>query len=480
MRHNGPTNRQLNSERSSCRGNYLLIGRRAELHRAVRAFTLIELLVVIGVIAILASLLFPAFSKAKENGRGAACMSNLRQIGFALQLYVQENNNRLPVMRDKSLTSTNELPSPDMVLSNHLGNVRVLRCPSDREGLFESTGSSYCWNSLLNGQNADRLEVMQLNFDPHQIPLMFDKEKFHAARGEKKAQNFLYADGHKVPAGEIYGLLGHNGAGKSTAIGMMLGQVWPDAGEVRVCCHDVTRDRRAALERVGALFESPAFYDYLSGYRNLEILSSYTADTPRRRIEEVIEWVGLQGRAHSKVRTYSHGMRARLAVAQALLPEPRLLILDEPSDGLDPEGIHEMRQTILRLHREFDLTILLSSHLLNEVEQLCTRIAVLNRGRLVFEGPLGAIQEHTERVRLTAGNFEAAVRELTDGELITDARDGRWLLPRKGVGTDAMVRLLVEKGIPVYEIAREGKTLEEFYLALMNGTHGDGSPRKVE
>src|SRR5580704_9631746 len=146
-----------------------------------------------------------------------------------------------------------------------------------------------------------------------------------------------------VPAGEIFGLLGHNGAGKSTAIGMMLGQVWPTSGDVRVCGFDVIARRQEALQKVGAIFETPVFYDYLSGWRNLEILSHYTARTSRQRIQEVIDWVGLTGREKSAVRTYSHGMRARLALAQALLPEPALLILDEPSDGLDPEGIHEMR-----------------------------------------------------------------------------------------------------------------------------------------
>src|SRR5205809_4093172 len=124
----------------------------------------------------------------------------------------------------------------------------------------------------------------------------------------------------QVPAGEIYGLLGHNGAGKSTAIGMMLGQVWPTRGAVQVCGFDVTAHRRQALQKVGAIFESPAFYDYLSGRRNLEILSSYTAPTPRSRIDEVLDWLGLTGRDESRVRTYSHGMRARLALAQALLP----------------------------------------------------------------------------------------------------------------------------------------------------------------
>src|SRR6266850_1552279 len=226
-----------------------------------------------------------------------------------------------------------------------------------------------------------------------------------------------------VPAGEIFGLLGHNGAGKSTTIGMMLGQVWPTSGEVRVCDHDVTAERQKALQSVGAIFESPAFYDYLSGWRNLEILSSYTAPTSRKRIDEVIEWVGLTGREQSKVRTYSHGMRARLALAQALLPQPELLILDEPSDGLDPEGIHEMRQTIQRLHRELRLTIMLSSHLLNEVEQLCTRIAVLNQGRKLFEGSLEQVKQTRNWVRLRVSDFPRAVAGLRRENLVEDDRE---------------------------------------------------------
>src|SRR6266513_4812560 len=202
---------------------------------------------------------------------------------------------------------------------------------------------------------------------------MIELSNVHKRFGQRMAVDDLTL---RVPAGEIYGLLGHNGAGKSTAIGMMLGQVWPTRGDVLICGHDVTRRRQFALQKVGAIFETPVFYDYLSGWRNLEILSHYTAPTSKERIREVIDWVGLTGRERSLVRTYSHGMRARLALAQAILPKPRLLILDEPGDGLDPEGIHEMRQTIRRLHRELGLTIFLSPHLLNEVEQLCTRFAV--------------------------------------------------------------------------------------------------------
>src|SRR5439155_4027680 len=166
-----------------------------------RAFTLVELLVVLAVIGVLAGLLLPAIGKAKEAGRATACLSNLRQIGIALQLYVQDNNNKMPVMRDKSFdpttpTVTNALPGPDVVLSNYLGAVRVLRCPSDRKRIYERTGSSYAWNSLLNGQDADHLKVLNVDFNPHQIPVFFDKEAFHSARGKKKGVDYLYADGH--------------------------------------------------------------------------------------------------------------------------------------------------------------------------------------------------------------------------------------------------------------------------------------------
>ena len=277
-----------------------------------------------------------------------------------------------------------------------------------------------------------------------------------------------------VPAGEIYGLLGHNGAGKSTAIGIMLGQVWPTAGEVLVCGHDVTARRQQALEKVGAIFETPVFYDYLSGWRNLEILSHYSAPTPAQRIREVIDWVGLTGRELSKVQTYSHGMRARLALAQALLPQPELLILDEPGNGLDPEGIHEMRQTIGRLHRELGLTILLSSHLLNEVEQICTRIAVMNQGKKVFDGALGEVKKDRAWVRLRVGDFSRAVQALRQEKIITDERDGQWVALAQNVGTDQLVRRQVEQGMAVYEVAHEEQTLENFYLSLMKN---DGPSR---
>jgi len=176
----------------------------------MRSFTLIELLVVMAIIALLAALLLPALGRTKEQGRATACLSNLHQTGIALELYVQDNNNRLPTMYDNSLTTiTNTNPAPDLVLSNYLGNVRVLRCLSDKwpvgtpllypqkpPTLFDQTGSSYSWNFLLNGEDADHLSALGIDFKQQLIPLMYDKESFHILRGPKKGVNYLYADGH--------------------------------------------------------------------------------------------------------------------------------------------------------------------------------------------------------------------------------------------------------------------------------------------
>jgi ABC-2 type transport system ATP-binding protein len=196
-----------------------------------------------------------------------------------------------------------------------------------------------------------------------------------------------------IQEGALYGLLGHNGAGKSTTIGMMLGQVVPDHGRVLIEGHDVQRERAAALGRVGAIFETPSFYGYLTGRQNLEIFCSYGPPVTALQMNEIIDLVRLSARIDDPVSVYSHGMRQRLALAQALLPRPRVLILDEPSEGLDPEGIYEMRELIRQLHRDFQLTILICSHLLAEVEQICPQVAIMRNGRLLFHGDWRAVNQ---------------------------------------------------------------------------------------
>ena len=174
--------------------------RRSAHDQSGRAFTLIELLVVLAIIAILAALTLPVLRRAKESARATACLSNLHQIGLALQIYVQENNNKMPVMRDAptdpAVAATNTFPTINKVLLTQLGNTNVLRCPSDLQQYFELTGSSYSWNNLLNGEDADHLVVFNIPFQPQEIPVVFDKEAFHIERGPSRAVNYLYADGH--------------------------------------------------------------------------------------------------------------------------------------------------------------------------------------------------------------------------------------------------------------------------------------------
>jgi ABC-2 type transport system ATP-binding protein len=266
-----------------------------------------------------------------------------------------------------------------------------------------------------------------------------------------------------VEPGEIFGLLGHNGAGTSTTLGVLLGHVYPDRGEAFVGGVSVQRERAQALAKVGAIFEAPRFYDYLSGWRNLEIFTSYSAIVPRAELEEAVAFVGLTQRIHDKVGTYSQGMRQRLGLAQALLPAPDVVLLDEPTNGLDPEGIAEMRELIQRLNRERRITVLFCSHLLSEVEQLCDRVAILNQGRMLYQGRWHELAPKGSRFRVDAEPWETARALLNGAELIRETPQRIIEIPPGSDVADLVARF-VAAGVKVRAIEPERQTLEQLYL----------------
>ena len=268
----------------------------------------------------------------------------------------------------------------------------------------------------------------------------------------------------KVAKGEIYGLLGHNGAGKSTTLGIILGMVAAGSGEVLVDGVSVQQDRAKALRKVGAIFEAPAFYDYLSGWNNLKILIGYSGRFDEKSAREVVDRVGLTDRIHSKVRTYSHGMRQRLALAQALLPEPEILLLDEPTDGLDPEGIVWFRDFILDLRKQRGITVLFNSHLLAEVEQMCDRIAILQGGKRVFEGPIKGLEDGNTRFLIDVTPVDKALEVIaTHGGYMESPEIAH--IPC-AVDPAMVVRDMVLAGIAVKSFHAQHRSLEDLYMEI--------------
>ncbi|MGH9429664.1 MAG: ABC transporter ATP-binding protein [Terriglobia bacterium] len=272
----------------------------------------------------------------------------------------------------------------------------------------------------------------------------------------------------QVQPGDVFGFLGQNGAGKSTTIRMLLGLVKPSSGQVSLLGHDLPRHREQALRRVGAIVEAPAFYNNLTGLENLRIFSSLTGHVAQHRYREVLRWVNLSGRENDKVRVYSHGMRQRLGLAQALLPEPRLLILDEPTDGLDPQGIREIRQLLVDLAQQHGLTIFLSSHLLHEVERICNRIAIIDQGRLLYQGTVQSLLESDLQFKIRTDRTEQAFQFLSESLKLPVFRNGRDHLYLKIPEADiaAVNRSLVSQGFQVFEISRYASSLEDIYFRL--------------
>ncbi len=271
-----------------------------------------------------------------------------------------------------------------------------------------------------------------------------------------------------VERGDVYGFLGPNGAGKSTTLRMLLGLVRPTSGAIRFPLPAGSWEYLRARARVGAIIETPAFYENFSGRRNLQLLASLSGGVTAKRVDEVLDIVDLRDRARDPVKAYSYGMRQRLGIAQALLPTPEFIILDEPTNGLDPQGIHETRKLIARLRDDFRLTVLLSSHLLTEIEQLCNRVGIIHEGRLLYEGGPETLVATAIRYKVRVDNLDSAFDLLTREPGVTVSRNGTSLLRVEADAErmSAVNALLVANGIKVYELSPSQETLEEAFLRL--------------
>jgi ABC-type multidrug transport system ATPase subunit len=278
-----------------------------------------------------------------------------------------------------------------------------------------------------------------------------------------------------VHRGDVFGFLGPNGAGKSTTIRLIFGLIYPTHGHVEILGHQVPRDRRAALRHVGGFVDDPTFYGNMSARRNLHVIGSMNGKVTDKRVDQVLESVGLSDRAESKVGSYSHGMRQRLGIALALIHKPDLIILDEPTSGLDPQGMKDVRELIRQLGRQ-GTTVFLSSHLLHEVELVCDRAAILRQGKMIVQGPVSQLRPAGNRVKVLTGDQARALEVLkplaASGEIVGE--DGYVILETAPDMVPELVRRLVAERIDVRAVVPASEQgLEEMFLEL---TASDDSP----
>lgn len=276
----------------------------------------------------------------------------------------------------------------------------------------------------------------------------------------------------EVHRGDVFCFLGPNGAGKSTTIRMILTLLTPTAGSIEIFGINLYKNRRAVLSRVCGIVEKPDFYLYLSAYKNLEILGSMTRRVRKEEILKALDVVGLKSRAFEKVKTFSHGMKQRLGIAQALLTEPELIILDEPTAGLDPQGMKEVRGLIKKLASEKEMTIFLSSHLLSEVELVATRMAVINRGELIAQGSVSDLldkepMEYSIQV-LPLDSAIELLKKLPWVEVLS-TEEGKIELRVEPGHASELNRFLVSNHIEVLSFFPH-RTLEDFFLKITKGT----------
>ncbi|MDW7674165.1 MAG: ABC transporter ATP-binding protein [Bacillota bacterium] len=302
----------------------------------------------------------------------------------------------------------------------------------------------------------------------HERVVLEVKNLTKAFGGKRAVDDISFA----VEAGDIYGFLGPNGAGKTTTIRLILGLIHKDFGSVRLNGYNLEKDYINAIANVGAVVETPKFYSYLSGHTNLTLIANMHPKVTKNRIDEVLEMVGLTSRAKDKVQTYSLGMRQRLGIARALLNEPKIVILDEPTNGLDPQGIREVRAMISQLAIEQDITFFISTHLLSEIEQVCNKVAILREGKLISFGLVRELlAKDSETILLNADNISLVSKVLKKADYVKDfsinASDIKVEL-EKGFSGE-MNRLLVNEGIMVNYLTPVRQSLEQYFLELTEG-----------
>ncbi|WP_409276003.1 ABC transporter ATP-binding protein [Neobacillus sp. SCS-31] len=284
--------------------------------------------------------------------------------------------------------------------------------------------------------------------------------------GKKEIIKGISFELHK---GEVFGFLGPNGAGKTTTIRMLVGLIKPTSGTISVCGYDLRKDFPDAMRHLGCIVENPELYPYLSGWDNLAHFARMLNGVSDERIWEVVRLVGLSERIHDKVKTYSLGMRQRLGIAQALLGSPSVLILDEPTNGLDPAGIREMREFIRFLAEKEALSVLVSSHLLSEIQLLCDRVAIISKGRVIKTDTVAVLLGIRERIAWKLEPFEEGKKILGALTSIEVAEDGSILTEYSADKAAEWNRKLVEAGISVSEMNRKMPVLEDLFLELTGG-----------
>lgn len=271
----------------------------------------------------------------------------------------------------------------------------------------------------------------------------------------------------RVGPGEIYGFLGLNGAGKTTTIRMLMGLIRPDEGHIRLFGTPLPEGRISVMRRVGSLVESPSYYAHLTGWENLRVLA-VMLDVPDRRIAEVLETVQLRSEAKKRVRDYSLGMKQRLGIAAALLGSPELLVLDEPTNGLDPAGIHEIRDLIRSMPREHGITVLVSSHLLAEIDQMASAVGVIQAGRMIFQGPIEDLRARSRGHVTIAVDRPAEAHAMLNGQGREVCLEDDLLILGSTDPADAarLVHALVSHDVAVYRVEEHQRSLERIFLDL--------------